>query len=304
MALGDSWFAASNRIAYSTAILTSTMLLFLVVVAQLGLRGAVIGMVTNQVLLLSAILIASVRRFKPTLSWNMSFLREGSRYGLKAWVGDVVGYSNLRLDQWILGMVASDVLGTYTMAVSFAEMLWMLPDSLAHVLFNKVAGVSDVGQRQELIERMNRVVFWTLAVAGIVVAMAAPGIVYILGDAYAATAVPLALLMPGTVAMSVHKVLTKYFGGTGKPHLSGTTAAIGGVVGSALYFILIPRFGAEGAAIASSGCYIVTACTAMIVYRKLVAPHRARLFRPNLADATWLEQQARLAIRTRQHAGS
>ncbi|HEY1598574.1 MAG TPA: oligosaccharide flippase family protein [Pirellulales bacterium] len=304
VALGDSWFSASNRIAYATAILTSTMLLLLVVMAQLGLRGAVIGMVTNQVLLLTASTIASIRRFRPVLAWNTTFLREGARYGLKAWVGDVVGYSNLRLDQWILGMVAkSEVLGTYALAVSFAEMLWMLPDSLAHVLFNKVAAVKDVAQRQELIERMNRVVFWTLAVAGVAVVFAAPGIVYILGDAYAATAVPLALLMPGTVAMTVHKVLTKYFGGVGKPHLSGTTAGIGGLVGSLLYFVLIPRYGAVGAAIASSGCYIVTAVTAVVVYRRLVAPHKARLFRPNLADAAWLDQQARLAIRSRQPTG-
>jgi O-antigen/teichoic acid export membrane protein len=304
VALGDSWFSASNRIAYATAILTSTMLLVLVVMAQLGLRGAVIGMVINQVLLLSGTLIASVRRFRPVLAWNTTFLREGARYGLKAWVGDVVGYSNLRLDQWILGMVAkSDVLGTYALAVNFAEMLWILPDSLAHVLFNKVAAVKDVEQRQDLIERMNRIVFWTLAVAGVAVAFAAPGIVYILGDAYAATAVPLALLMPGTIAFTVHKVLTKYWAPTGRPHLSGMTAAVGGVVGSVLYFVLIPRFGAAGAAIASSACYIVTAFTAVYVYRRLVAPRKSRLFRPDLADAAWLDQQARLAIRTQQRAG-
>jgi hypothetical protein len=41
----------------------------------------------------------------------------------------------------------------------------------------------------------------------------------------------------------------------------------------------------------------------VVVYRRLVAPHKARLFRPNLADAAWLDQQARLAIRSRQPTG-
>jgi O-antigen/teichoic acid export membrane protein len=303
VALGDSWFALSNRVTLATPLLTAVTLLTLVVVLRLGVHGAVVGMLATNVLILSGIFVASARRYRPSLALNTAFMREGWRYGLKAWIADVVGLSNLRLDQWVLGMIAApDVLGIYRPAVVISELPSMLPDSLSFVLFNKIAGARGEDERRELVERSHRVVFWTMAVGCALVAAASPLVAFVYGSAYAASALPLALLMPGAATFCIHKVLTKYFAGTGSPHHAGTTSTVGALVGFALYAALIPRFGAVGAAIAHTGCHTATGLTALIIYRSMVAPRRPRLFRLGFSDLRWVREQARTIINAGKHA--
>src|SRR5262249_42106566 len=160
---------------------TGGMLLTLVVVAKLGVQGAVIGIAINNILILTGVVIASFRRYRPKLSLNFRFVSEAWRYGLKAWVADVVGFSNVRLDQWILGAAAAPaLLGLYSQAVVIAEMPWMLPDSLGFVLLNKVAAERNAQEQAILVERMHRMVFWTMALVGTAVALLAPWMILIL----------------------------------------------------------------------------------------------------------------------------
>ena len=303
VALGDSWFSLNNRVMMATALLTGGMLLTLVVILKMGVQGAVIGIVVNNFLLASGIIIASVRHYHPRFAINSTYLRQAWWYGLKAWVSDLAVTTNLRMDQWILGMVAApNVLGIYTPAVVISELLWMMPDSLGFVLFNKIAAASDPEEQAELVERLNRIIFWAMSAASAALALAGPWVIVLLyGRQYSDSALPLAILMVGTVALSVSKVLTKYFAGTGSPHHSATTVAAGALSGLVLYPPLIRLYGAAGAAMAHSACYTMTAITAVYIYRRMIAPRRPQLFRPRLADLSWLEQQVRL-IRARQRA--
>ena len=284
----------NNRVTLATALLTATTLLTFVVAFDLGVQGAVIGFVINNVLILTGVLVAFTRRYRPALAFRPEFVREGWRYGMKAWVADLAIHANLRMDQWVLGMAAlPEALGIYVPAVTISEMLWMLPDSLSFVLFNKIAALRSNLEQAELIERLHRVVLWTMALAGAAIALVAPWLVLLLyGQKYSASALPLALLMPGTVALCVCKVLTKYFGGTGQPQHSGTTAAVGSAAGFVLYLVLIPWFGAVGAVIGSSLCYFVTAIAAVLIYRSLVQRHTNRGC-SGFAGRTWTGSSSR-----------
>ncbi|HVU88698.1 MAG TPA: oligosaccharide flippase family protein [Pirellulales bacterium] len=303
VALGDSWYALNNRVMLSTALLTGGMLLTLVVFLRLGVQGAVVGIVVNNLILTSGILIASIRHYRPKFALNLQYVRESWRYGLKAWLADLAGTTNLRLDQWILGMAnAPQALGIYAPAVVISELLWMIPDSLGFVLFNKIAAAKDPEEQADLVERLNRIIFWTMTLASVSMAVAGPWVITLLyGQQYAASALPLALLMIGTVTFTTQKVLTKYFAGTGAPHHSGTTVAMGALTGLVLYLPMIKFFGAPGAAIAHSACYTMTAVTAVYIYRRLIAPRRPHLYLLKIGDLSWLEGQVRL-IRGRQPA--
>ena len=68
--LGDSWFSLNNRVMFATVLLTGGMLLSLVVVLKLGVQGAVLGIVVNNFLLASGIIIASVRRYRPRFRYS------------------------------------------------------------------------------------------------------------------------------------------------------------------------------------------------------------------------------------------
>jgi O-antigen/teichoic acid export membrane protein len=55
-------------------------------------------------------------------------------FGLKSHIGRVMLLGNYRLDQWILGAIAGATqLGLYSVAVAFAEALFLLPTALSAV---------------------------------------------------------------------------------------------------------------------------------------------------------------------------
>jgi O-antigen/teichoic acid export membrane protein len=301
LAQGDSWFALNNRAQLAIALLTALSLWVLVIFAGLGIQGSVIGVVATNTVVFFAILIAFLRRYRPTLAFHGTYLREAWRYGLKAWVGDVAVQTNARMDKLVLGAVDSpETLGVYGPVVLITEMLWLVPDSISFVLLNKLAAARDKQEQARLLERVNRLVFWTMAAAAGAVLMAAPPLmVLVWGPDYAGGRAPMALLMPGTVIFCVSKLLNKYFAGTGRPHYSGATVIVGAIVGMSLYGLFIPVWGVNGAALAHSACYIATAVAAVVIYRKLVLPHKPRLLLPEMTDVTWLRQQVRTAAGTR-----
>jgi O-antigen/teichoic acid export membrane protein len=303
VALGDSWFALNNRVMFATSLCTGLSMLLLVVVLGWGVQGAVFGIVVNNSLLFTGILIASLRRYRPRFALNWTYLRESWQYAVKAWITDLAVTTNLRLDQWVLGMAKNPVvLGIYGPAVVISEMLWMIPDSLGFVLFNKIAAARNPEEQAELIERLNRLIFWIMALACGALAHFGPLAIRLLyGANYAASAEPLAILLVGTVALTISKMLTKYFAGTGAPHHSGTAVVVGAIVGFALYAPMIRMYGAAGAAMAHSASYLAAAVTSVFIYRRLVAPRRPNLFGLKISDLSWLREQLRM-VRARRHA--
>ena len=220
---------------------------------------------------------------------------EGYRYGIRAWVGDLAGRVNLRLDQVLLSFFCDkSALGLYSIAVLVSELLWFLPDSMAFVLFNKIAAAPTLETRAELTSRVHRVLFLAMSLVGVAMAITAPWLIPLaFGSDFAPAVWPLLILLPGTVAMTTQKVVTKYLSGTGQPGKSSLIITLGATTGTLAALVLIPSFQIRGAAWASCAGYIVTLVAAAAIYGFAISPRPTRLFRCSLADIQWLVVQLR-----------
>jgi O-antigen/teichoic acid export membrane protein len=89
---------------------------------------------------------------------------------------------------------------------------------------------------------------------------------YVYGASYAPMVMPLLLLLPGVVMLSIFKVLSTGFFGRGQPMLASWAALIGLVFQTALDIVLIPRLGINGAAIASSAAYTLMMVIGVALY--------------------------------------
>jgi O-antigen/teichoic acid export membrane protein len=95
---------------------------------------------------------------------------------------------------------------------------------------------------------------------------------------------PLLFLLPGVAAYSVVRVLGVDFSSRGRPGTPSVIAGLSLVITVALDLILIPRFGAIGAAAASTVAYSCSGALALLLYVRLTGTPLVELVAPTRAD--------------------
>ncbi|HHH28005.1 MAG TPA: hypothetical protein ENK57_06635 [Polyangiaceae bacterium] len=298
---GESRFGTSNWVRIARSVANPLLLVVLVVVAKMGLWGAVLAtVVLNVGVTLSMLWVLSPTR----LMWRYhhGFFVEGMRYGLKMWVGDLATRANLRLDQVLLGIFApASALGNYSVAVRLAEFLWIGPDAVTPVLFNRLAAAKDDEQRIALTARIHRVGLAFLLVIAIFAGVAGWWVIpFVLGEKFAEANLLFELLLFGTVGFYSSKVITKYFAAAGRPDLAGRLGIYSAIAGTVLYAVLIPLGATVGAAIASSLAYIMFSVIAWRMYVRIIAPAPTQLFAFSRDDVTWVTSQVRNLMQRRR----
>lgn len=309
--LGDSRFALQNRLIMAREFLLSTLMIVVVWLFGWGLEGAVaVATIMASLCFLAGASCVWIL-YRPKLRLHFPFMKDGYLYGLRAWFGNQAQLTNSRLDHVILGYFCkADALGWYSVATKLTESMRLLPDALAFVVFNKIAAHKGKKQSAELLETVHRPLFWSMFLLSIVAGVASFWVIplpFLYGKEFAPAALALALLLPGSLAVTSSRITSKYFAGKGRPELNGLTAVIGAVASVILYPAMILSFrqfdwfgsvsaGFIGATIACSLVYWVIALSKIILYRRMIAPRKSQLFRLQRSDFEWVLEQARRGI--------
>lgn len=192
-----------------------------------------------------------------------ALLRRIWRFGLAAWASNGLGQIALRVDVFMVAyFIDATAVGVYSIAVTVAELLWVLPGALNAVLVPKVAGAADTDV--EVATRLSRSLWPVAACSGLALwALSVPVIPLLFGEDFRGAIVPLGLLLPGAVAIAVASMASAYLYGIGHPGDWTKASATNVVVNLGANIVLIPVMGIGGAALASSISYSVAA--AMVV---------------------------------------
>lgn len=203
------------------------------------------------------------------LDWKLDWplTRDAVRYGGQTHVGNLSQRLNLQLDVTILGSVSGAAsVGLYSVAVNLAQMLWYIPDAIGRILFPRVARSTPEEAGRITALACRNTILLTLLAAGVLFLVARPAIRLLYGAEFLDAVMPLFLLLPGIVALSVSKVLTKYLSGIGKPFLNSVASMVALAVNVPLLYVLIRSHDIRGAAIASSVAYTVQALVVIFFY--------------------------------------
>ena len=201
-------------------------------------------------------------------------------------MNSVLTYLNHRLDIYVLGVLYVAVAGKegalrevafYSMAVTFAELVWHFPEAMRDLIFSKVAGSTSEDARA-LTPILTRLSLIISLVGGIAVYLLVdpvmPLITRLIGKGEAWGEIwsehvcqALLILIPGTVGYTVAKVLQADL--AARNHLPACVTAGFSVLGTMLFldWLLIAEYGATGAAIASSAAYVVGSVYTLFAYR-------------------------------------
>jgi O-antigen/teichoic acid export membrane protein len=183
-------------------------------------------------------------------------------------VVNLIGYRiELFVLEWYDGVAA---VGIYSIAMQAAEALWLVPAAIATAITGPAVH-DDEHDATSLVRRSAlKGLAYTAGVA-LVVGIAAPFLIPLLfGSDFDAAARPLALLLPGVVAYAPVTVLVVYLSlRHGRPNLSLAVAVVAMVVTAGLAVALIPRYGVEGAAVASALGYGAGSLLAWVFFARL-----------------------------------
>jgi O-antigen/teichoic acid export membrane protein len=267
-----SWFYPVLAVILWGAFGLTVALAALVWAATQGLRAAIL-------------FSFAIRRVSGLGRPSLVLLRETIGFGVRAWVGTLADSLGFRIDQILLALIASEAaLGFYVVAVNLSEILLYFPGAVSTALI-PLAARSEAGPRLgQTLQAFRSALFVMIASLLASAVLAPPLIPIVFGPSFHASVTPFLLLLPGLVGFTAMIVFSNALVASSLPSLSSVAPAVCFVVGVALDFVLIPFFGASGAAAAASAGYLAAGLTALLVYRRRVPFHLIELVVPKPGD--------------------
>lgn len=198
----------------------------------------------------------------------------------------------LKIDQVMLGHLSGPTeVGIYAVAAQLSEVWYFIPTALAASLFPKIIQFKRLSERRYH-ERMQWI-YRLMAILGLAIAiavtiMATPVITRLYGSEFSRAAPVLMVHIWACPMIFMGAVLSKWLVSEGLLVFSFTRHGMGALTNVGLNLILIPRYGAVGAAVATVISYTVAAylscfsdhrtfATGLMMTRALFTPLRGLL---------------------------
>lgn len=172
------------------------------------------------------------------------------RFGLGMWVGGAAGIVLARFDQTvILPLSDARALGIYAVAVSICDVVRVFNKAVRDVMFAEQSARVDE-TRLALASRSSTIL--TLASGVSVVILAWFVVPFVFGEQFKDVTRIIAIILIGTVIGNPGSVVAAGLSARGRPLLRSLAMAGGVFINVILLFVLVPAWGADGAAWASA----------------------------------------------------
>lgn len=240
---------------------------FGIINAALALIVLAVGLWTLVFLNTAASIVVSI-----LVAWLLRRYIVGREVALK-WLPDVsllrrmLGYSIKFHVTWIMTMLIyrADLLivnffrgaaeaGVYAVATQGSLLLMLLPSATAHLLIARIASSKDARELTCTVARHIAFVMLIVCLAAVPASLLFP-VFY--GAAFADATIQLLILLPGIYLIGIQSVLVQHFVSTGAPTAIPLFWIATLLLNVALNLMLVPVYGARGAAFVSSVSYTV-----------------------------------------------
>jgi O-antigen/teichoic acid export membrane protein len=295
-----------SMVLIGQGLMTLTLSTLLVGVFRFGVPGAVASsiVVTWLAAIADVVAVSLLARRNP--GGKPVSYRALAGYGARVYPASITSFFNYRIDTYIIQLVLLNPkvsLGLYSMAVTMAELIFYIPDSVTMIFLPRIAGLAPE-EANALLPRVSRLtILLTTMTALALIPFAWIGVHLVL-PAYVDCLPAFMVLLPAVISLSMSKVMSSYLAGRGRPGPSSISSTLAVAVNVAANFILIPRFGIVGAATASLLSYSVSAWFLLTVSARMSNHSILELVVPGRGEVALLASGARRGIgRVRRTAG-
>ncbi|GIE79399.1 hypothetical protein Aph02nite_53490 [Actinoplanes philippinensis] len=292
----QTYFLYLARATYDLGMASLGFISAPVVTFVLNLGFAAAGGLTIRVAILSwaigvavsaGLLVVHVGRSSGFALPSAPLIRQVLGFGLRSHLGGVMMTGTYRLDHWLVGALGNArELGTYSVAAAWFDGIVHLSRAVSVTFRPDLlrASTADAGRQAARIFRICAVLV-LIIVGGTV--LAAPFLcVTIFGPEFTDSVLDLRILAVGAFGMMALNIFGTALVAQQRPILESTAHSVGFAVAMILFVVMIPRFGATGAAFASAVGYLVCGGVALgLAHRTLGLRYRSLLPQPtDIAD--------------------
>lgn len=288
-------FRSFNIISMTSQLAMLILAILFVWLIPLRSVGAMISYLGSNFIGLILLFWLLIHKVGVPSKWNMSldisYIRQIMDYSIKAHLSNAITYLNYRIDNLILNRISGpNPVGLYSISVGLSERLWIPSVAIGSVIFSRIASLDEGDiRREEITPLTTRFVLWLSILIALI---AAPILVFLIpilySEEYIGSIQPLLLLIPGTIAFNVGRILSNDIAGRGKPEINMILSAIALVINIGANIILIPKFNASGAALASTISYTSLAILVIIAYSRISTVHWFTILIPKKSDFHYL----------------
>lgn len=255
--------------ALVSIIQSSSLFIFtFLFVFKYGVNGAVVGIVLSSVLT-TMILMVVQKISKLTFSNISGTIVQIIGFGSKTVLANAINLINYQADILMIGyfMTKTDV-GIYSVAILFAKLIWILPDSLQRITFPLIseyhAKKMNDSIKQVVEKCMRYSCLFLILSSTFFIFLGNEMIDLIFGNEFDDSYLPLVILLIGTFFYGITKSVGSIFASMGKVNLVYKIPFVSAVLNVMLNSMLIPFYGMNGAAVATTVSLL--ASTALMIH--------------------------------------
>jgi len=202
---------------------------------------------------------------------NVEYLKESFVYGVKVHLAGIFDFLHSRIDLFLINFFINPFsAGIYFVSVRLAEGVWLFSISAGTILFPKVASEKDPQKLKEFTPLVCRnVLFFCLLIILFLFLISEFLINFLYSSDYSGAILSFRILLVGVLAVSGWHVLANDLSARGKPMLNTWAIGISVFLNIFLNILWIPKWGINGAALATTISYLVMFVVTIIFYTRI-----------------------------------
>ncbi len=235
------------------------------------------------------------------LRWSGELARSAVRFGVQGYLASLLHFLNLRFDLLLVNLfLAPAFVGYYSISVMIAEKIWYVPDVLSVVLHPRVAHGSDMDANRDttMISRQTLLIITFCCL--IILLTGRFAIRLLFSERFLPAVTPLFVLLPGVISASLSRIITSDLLARGHPRVALWAGLASLVTNIGLNLVLIPMFGVNGAALATTVSYSMNAIVVVSAFVRIAGVSVGSVLVPRREDISVIADRLRSALRSRK----
>jgi O-antigen/teichoic acid export membrane protein len=255
-----------------------------------GVNGALLTLITTEIISLAVVLVILRRRHGLHFVWPTGEqFRQVLGFGVRYYFGKVSNIMNFQLGTLALAFFATQSeIGVFAFGLTLVERVQFLPDTLTTVLLPRVS--SDAKGRVDLVTQCNRIVIVLAGAALVVLSALAWPVFALLVPTFLPAVMIIWILAPGVWIRCASKLFVPYLHSQNRVGVTSIAVAAGAVVNIAILVGLMPYLGIQAAALSVVGNYVVSATILVVAFHRVSGVSVRDAWLPRRSDLEWFWQ--------------